>query len=173
MQAFIFYNIIISLHIIRGKIYIINIDNSASAAYYIDIRYIDIRYIGQRYKSRGVCMKKTAEDFLPLTETTYLILASLWQPLHGYGIMQNVEKITKSRIILAPGTLYGALSKLTKDKLIEIADEDSLFNKKKTYILTPMGRDVVKSEYKRLETLVNESKILLEGVNFDQNQKGI
>ena len=112
-------------------------------------------------------MKKTATDFLPLTETTYLILASLWQPLHGYGIMQNVEKITNSRILLAPGTLYGALSKLTKDNLIEVSEVSGDVDRKKNYTLTPLGREVVKLEYKRLETLVNESKSLLGGVNFE------
>jgi len=112
-------------------------------------------------------MKKTAKDFLPLTETTFLILASLWQPLHGYGIMQNVEKITSSRILLAPGTLYGALSKLTKDNLIEVSDVSSDIDRKKIYTLTTLGREVVKLEYKRLETLVNESKNLLGGVNFE------
>jgi len=110
-------------------------------------------------------MKKTARDFLPLTETTYLILASLWEPLHGYGIMQNVEKITSSRILLAPGTLYGALSKLTKDNLIEVSED---IDRKKNYTLTPLGREVVKLEYKRLETLVIESKTLLGGVNLEE-----
>jgi len=113
-------------------------------------------------------MGKTASEFLPLTETTYLILASLWQPLHGYGIMQNVERITNSRILLAPGTLYGALSKLTKDKLIEVADISLEIDRKKTYALTALGREVVKMEFKRLETLVMESKKMLGGVNFEE-----
>jgi DNA-binding PadR family transcriptional regulator len=114
-------------------------------------------------------MKKTANEFLPLTETTYLILASLWQPFHGYGIMQNVEKITNSRILLAPGTLYGALSKLTKDNLIEVVDNSLETDRKKNYVLTPLGRGVVKLEFKRLETLVIESKKLLGGVNFEED----
>ncbi|ADL53894.1 PadR family transcriptional regulator [Clostridium cellulovorans] len=114
-------------------------------------------------------MKKTANEFLPLTETTYLILTSLWQPLHGYGIMQNVERITNSRIILAPGTLYGALSKLTKDKLIEVVDTSLEVDRKKTYELTALGRTVVQLELNRLETLLVESKKLLGGVNFGKD----
>ncbi|MDE6233212.1 MAG: PadR family transcriptional regulator, partial [Lachnospiraceae bacterium] len=42
-----------------------------------------------------------------LTEAVYYILLSLIQPLHGYGIMQNVEKLSKGRVRLAAGTLYG------------------------------------------------------------------
>ncbi|MDD7793456.1 PadR family transcriptional regulator [Clostridium sp. 'White wine YQ'] len=114
-------------------------------------------------------MKKTAESFLPLTETTYLILTSLWNPLHGYGIMQNVEKMTNSRIVLAPGTLYGALSKLAKDNLIEAMDNSLVADRKKNYILTELGREVVKLEFKRLETLVIESKKMLRSVNFEED----
>ncbi|WP_238881741.1 PadR family transcriptional regulator [Clostridium sp. YIM B02551] len=114
-------------------------------------------------------MKKTAESFLPLTETTYLILTSLWNPLHGYGIMQNVEKMTNSRIVLAPGTLYGALSKLAKDNLIQAMDTSLVADRKKNYILTELGREVVKLEFKRLETLVIESKKMLRSVNFEDN----
>ncbi|NKF08872.1 PadR family transcriptional regulator [Clostridium gasigenes] len=109
-------------------------------------------------------MSKEAIQFLPLTETTYLILCSLSRPLHGYGIMQQVSDVTEGRILLAPGTLYGALSKLSKDNLIStvssVIDED----KKKNYILSTLGSEVVKLELVRLEKLLRESKILL-GVN--------
>jgi len=47
-----------------------------------------------------------------LTEAVYYILLSLMQPLHGYGIMQNVEQLSKGRVRLAAGTLYGAISTL-------------------------------------------------------------
>ena len=43
-----------------------------------------------------------------LTEGVYYILLSLMEPMHGYGIMQNVEQLSKGRVKLAPGTLYGA-----------------------------------------------------------------
>lgn len=114
-------------------------------------------------------MKKTANEFIPITETTYLILTSLWQPSHGYGIMQKVQKVTNSRIVLASGTLYGALSKLTKDKLIEVVDTSFKIDRRKNYVLTPLGREVVKLEFKRLETLVSESKTLLGGVDFERD----
>lgn len=107
-------------------------------------------------------MLKEAKTYLPLTETTYLILSSLIHPLHGYGIMQKVSDVTEERIVLAPGTLYGALSKLTKDTLIATVDDISTKDKKKNYILTPLGTEVVNLEYKRLEKLLNESKLLME-----------
>ena len=47
-----------------------------------------------------------------LTEAVYYILLSLVQPLHGYGIMQNVEQLSGGRVKLAAGTLYGAINTL-------------------------------------------------------------
>jgi DNA-binding PadR family transcriptional regulator len=45
-----------------------------------------------------------------LTEAVYYILLSLYTPLHGYGIMQNVERLSSGRVKLAAGTLYGAIA---------------------------------------------------------------
>ena len=47
-----------------------------------------------------------------LTEAVYYILLSLTEPMHGYGIMQNVESLSNGRVRLAAGTLYGAISSL-------------------------------------------------------------
>ena len=41
----------------------------------------------------------------PLTEAVYYILLSLYTPLHGYGIMQNVQKMTNGRLTIGAGTL--------------------------------------------------------------------
>jgi DNA-binding PadR family transcriptional regulator len=47
-----------------------------------------------------------------LTEVTDLILLSLYEPRHGYAIIQFVEEVTNGRVLLGAGTLYGALSSL-------------------------------------------------------------
>lgn len=47
-----------------------------------------------------------------ITEAVYYILLSLMKPLHGYGIMQNVEQLSNGRVRLAAGTLYGAINTL-------------------------------------------------------------
>ena len=56
-----------------------------------------------------------------LTEAVFYILLSLDAPLHGYGIMQNVENLSGGRVRLAAGTLYGALATLTERGWIVIA----------------------------------------------------
>lgn len=87
---------------------------------------------------------------LPLTEATYCILLALAEPLHGYGIMQKVEAGSGGIIRIGPGTLYGALTTLEKEKLITRFDE---VERRKRYILTAKGRAVLDAEMKRLRLL--------------------
>ena len=63
-------------------------------------------------------MRKKAENYLPLTHTTFYILISLQDPLQGYGIMQRVKEMSDGEVTLGPGTLYGALSKLEIDEKV-------------------------------------------------------
>ena len=102
--------------------------------------------------------------YLPMTETTYYILLSLLEPLHGYGIMQQVKTYSRNTVDIAPGTLYGALENLKKQKLICLVNQDSK-ERRKIYQLTELGRQVIKLEYQRLRGLVDLSTDLLKGVN--------
>jgi DNA-binding PadR family transcriptional regulator len=55
-----------------------------------------------------------------LTPHTYYILLALYdQPRHGYAIMEQVVGDSKGTVIVASPTLYRALSRLLKEKLIE------------------------------------------------------
>lgn len=90
---------------------------------------------------------------IALTEAVYYILLSLFTPLHGYGIMQNVFKISNGRVNLAAGTLYGALTTLQEKGWIIALEEDES-SRKKMYQITEMGKQVVDAEITRLEELV-------------------
>lgn len=97
-----------------------------------------------------------------LTEAVYYILLSLMQPLHGYGIMQNVEKLSGGRLKLAAGTLYGAISTmLEKGWITAIAGEKD--SRKKEYVITDAGEAVLRGEYRRLRELVDNGAALLDG----------
>ncbi|MTI69295.1 MAG: PadR family transcriptional regulator [Firmicutes bacterium] len=108
-------------------------------------------------------MNENVKEYLPLTEATYYILISLIKPLHGYGIMQNVEDISKGEVTLGPGTLYGALNKLEKKGLIMKAEntEDS---RRKNYVITEFGKLVIIEEYKRLNELIKCSKNIIKSI---------
>lgn len=87
---------------------------------------------------------------MPMTETAFYILLCLKKPNHGYGIVQTVEKLTDGAIRLAPGTMYGSLSKMEKDGLIQFIKEE---DKRKIYQITDLGLEVLQIELKRIERL--------------------
>jgi DNA-binding PadR family transcriptional regulator len=97
-----------------------------------------------------------------LTEAVYYILLALHNPMHGYGIMQFVKEISSGRVNLGPGTLYGAISTMLAKGWIK-ALSDGLDSRKKEYIITESGRNVVLEEIKRLEELINNGKIIIKG----------
>ncbi len=96
-----------------------------------------------------------------LTEAVYYILLSLQKPLHGYGIIQNVNELSKGRVKMAPGTLYGALNTLTDKGWIDALPENPE-SRKKEYVLTKSGKTVLREEIERLSELVDNGKKLLE-----------
>ena len=88
--------------------------------------------------------------YVPMTETGFYILLCLREERHGYSIVQKVEELTNGEIRLSPGTMYGSLAKMKKDKLIQFVREEE---KRKIYIITDLGREVLELEMKRIERL--------------------
>jgi len=106
---------------------------------------------------------KRIKKYSPLTETTFYILISLLEPLHGYGIMQKVEKLSNGSIKLGPGTLYGALANLVEAKLIRPQDNNqNTGGRRKVYLITEFGTELVGFEIKRLEVMLKNGKQLLK-----------
>ncbi|MGN0971418.1 MAG: PadR family transcriptional regulator [Aristaeellaceae bacterium] len=101
-------------------------------------------------------------ESIALTEAVYYILLSLGQPLHGYGIMQNVEQLSHGRVRLAAGTLYGALNTMVSKGWIEALDGEAS-SRKKEYVITPEGRRVVRQELERLQELTRNGETVIGG----------
>ena len=93
--------------------------------------------------------------YVPMTETGFYILLCLQQPMHGYGIVEQVEQLTDGEIRLSPGTMYGTLSKMEKDQLIRFVREEE---KRKIYCITQLGREVLQLEMRRIERLFRNVK---------------
>lgn len=103
-------------------------------------------------------MNKNIEQS-PLTETVYYILLSLYTPMHGYAIMQNINKLTNGRVNIGAGTLYGALNTISNKKWIA-SIENELDSRKKEYIITELGKLVVDNELIRMrELIINGEKV--------------
>lgn len=93
--------------------------------------------------------------YVPMTETGFYILLCLQEEMHGYSIVQKVETLTDGEIRLSPGTMYGSLSKMEKDGLIQFVREEE---KRKIYKITDLGREVLELEMRRIERLYRNLK---------------
>lgn len=97
-----------------------------------------------------------------LTEGVFYILLSLLTPLHGYGIMQRAAELSRNRVHLAAGTLYGALNTLLeKGWIVSLPGEQD--SRKKEYCITELGKEALRGEMARLRELLQNGSELLEG----------
>jgi DNA-binding PadR family transcriptional regulator len=113
-------------------------------------------------------IEKLQQEFLPLSESSYYILLTLTKPLHGYGMMQEIEKLSNGTVPIGPGTLYGALSAMEKSKLIEMVREKG---RRKEYLLTNKGATVLLEQIHRLETMLKNGKNQKNNIMSILNEK--
>ncbi|MCF1584389.1 PadR family transcriptional regulator [Tetragenococcus koreensis] len=99
--------------------------------------------------------EKIKRIYVPMTETAFYILLSLKTPRYGYLIMQHIEELTNGRIKMGAGTLYGGLSKMQKDGLIEIVKVE---NKRKIYQITALGNHLLNIEKERIKELYKNAE---------------
>ena len=100
-----------------------------------------------------------------MTEGVYYILLSLNTPMHGYGIMQNVELLSGGRVRLAAGTLYGAINTMLERGWIQSLPGET-DSRRKEYQLTNAGRNVLQEEIQRLDELLSNGKRILGGIKI-------
>lgn len=93
--------------------------------------------------------------YIPMTETGFYILYCLQSEMHGYNIGQQVRQMTGGEVTISPGTMYGTLSKMEKDGLIRFVREEE---KRKRYLITELGREILDIEFHRIERLYQNSK---------------
>lgn len=101
-----------------------------------------------------------------LTEAVYYVLLSLFEPNHGYGIMQKIEEMSGGRVKLGAGTLYGALNTLCTKKWIKPLNEFA-GGRKKEYVITEFGKQAVYDEIARLKELAENGDMIVGGTDHE------
>jgi DNA-binding PadR family transcriptional regulator len=105
-----------------------------------------------------------------LTEATYLILLSLCEQRHGYGVIKQIGMVTNGRVTLGAGTLYGAVNLLLEKGWIEAAGSDE---RRKLYQITEAGLGALETEMLRLDELLSLGKKTLSRlVEGEENRCG-
>jgi DNA-binding PadR family transcriptional regulator len=86
-----------------------------------------------------------------LTEPMFYILLSLKEKKHGYMIMKWVSEATNERVKIGAATMYTLLSRFEGEELIKLVPSE---DKKKEYIITTKGIEILQKEYERLQQVV-------------------
>lgn len=92
------------------------------------------------------------EQLQTLSEPMYFILLALTKPMHGYDIMQTITAISQNRVTVGAGTLYALLKRFEKEGIVRQIDDDG---RRKTYAITPKGRELLDREYSRLKKSIS------------------
>ena len=93
----------------------------------------------------------------------HIMLALGQGDLHGYAIMQKVAEETNGRIQLGPGTLYGAIKRLTASGLIAVAPigrHKEADKRRICYRLLPAGRQALRVELGHVAEIARIAKAI-------------
>ena len=85
----------------------------------------------------------------------FYILLCLQKEVCGIDIMVMVSVISNGRVSIGPGTLYAMLQKFEDNEIIEKTREE---NRKKWYLITDAGKQMLEDELKRLESMLSDAK---------------
>ena len=113
--------------------------------------YVDIRYIG------GAVLPRL--KFQTLTEQMFYILLRLKDECCGIDIMDKVSLMTESRVKVGSGTLYNLLEQFLSSGMITQTKAEG---RRRSYVLTEKGRELLECEYKRLCTQAEDYRKLFQ-----------
>lgn len=88
------------------------------------------------------------EKFRTLTEQMFYVLLCLKEECYGMDILDRVPAMTQNRVNVGSGTLYNLLEQFLVENIIR---ETKVEGRKRSYIITAKGRDMLTKEYERLE----------------------
>jgi len=85
--------------------------------------------------------------FQTLTEQMFYILMCLKEECYGLDILDRVPQMTGKRVTVGSGTLYNLLEQFLEEGFIR---ETKVEGRRRSYILTEKGRELLKKEYQRI-----------------------
>ena len=85
--------------------------------------------------------------FQTLTEQMFYVLLCLKQECCGIDILDRVPQMTGGRVGVGSGTLYNLLEQFLEEGFIQ---ETKVEGRRRSYLLTEQGREVLEKEYDRL-----------------------
>lgn len=101
-----------------------------------------------------------------LTDSVFYIMAAFTKPQHGYAVMSEIESLTDGEVTIGPASLYTIIKKLMTQDYIQLYDDSD--SRRKVYVLTAKGRDVLQHDLQRRQKMIHFAQIgLQEDVSYD------
>lgn len=114
--------------------------------------------IQSRYsRIRGMGNTMPREKFHTLTEQMFYVLLCLKEECYGMDILDKVPAMTKKRVTVGCGTLYNLLEQFLEAKMI---CETKVEGRKRSYILTEKGREMLAKEYERIQAQAQDYRAI-------------
>ena len=89
--------------------------------------------------------------FHTLTEQMFYVLLCLKDECYGMDILDRVPAMTNCRVSVGSGTLYNLLEQFLAEGMIRGTKVEG---RRRSYILTEKGKDMLDTEYKRIQAQV-------------------
>lgn len=86
----------------------------------------------------------------------YILLSLAIKERHGYEIMKQVQRDSGRKVLLGPGTLYGAIKRMLMANLIEEIDGNE--SRRRYYKLTEKGKKSLSTELERYNQAIELAK---------------
>ena len=98
--------------------------------------------------------------FQTLTEQMFYILLCLKNECCGMDIMDRIPAMTAGRVNVGSGTLYNLLEQFQQEGMIR---ETRVEGRRRSYILTPKGIEILETEYQRIKWQMNDFERVFRG----------
>ena len=98
--------------------------------------------------------------FQTLTEQMFYILLCLKEECYGMDILDKVPAMTGNRVNVGSGTLYNLLEQFLEAEMIR---ETKVEGRKRSYILTPKGKERLDKEYARIRAQAQDYRVVFGG----------
>ncbi len=95
--------------------------------------------------------------FQTLTEQMFYILLCLKNECYGMDILDRVPLMTDKRVNVGSGTLYNLLEQFLE---LEWIKETKVEGRRRSYIITDKGKEMLDKEYQRIKSQIEDYKII-------------
>ena len=104
-------------------------------------------------------------DILQGTLDLLILKTVALEPMHGWGVAQRIQQVSKEVLQVQQGSLYPALYRLERKGLIEGTWGESENNRRaKYYSLTDRGREQLEKEQAEWERLSSAVALILQRI---------